>query len=218
MAGACSPSGVLRVLRTHGVLRVPPAGPSRCMPSASTLDRERPGFITDIKHKYPCVLGVLGGAVRAQGGSDVRANTTRATPVDASKSGARTRARYSRARSRTDARARIRTHARRCAQTRTNMRTYTRSLAHTCALEETRTCARARTRRRAKHRQGRATSVRAVHPCECSEHPMCEYSEYPFAGPGDEFTLVGHKWFTSAPMSDAFLTLAHVPDRCPATE
>jgi len=27
-------------------------------------------------------------------------------------------------------------------------------------------------------------------------------------GPGDQFTLVGHKWFTSAPMSDAFLTLA----------
>ena len=26
--------------------------------------------------------------------------------------------------------------------------------------------------------------------------------------PGDQFTLVGHKWFTSAPMSDAFLTLA----------
>ncbi len=39
---------------------------------------------------------------------------------------------------------------------------------------------------------------------------MREYSEHPFAGPGDEFTLVGHKWFTSAPMSDAFLTLAHV--------
>ena len=29
-------------------------------------------------------------------------------------------------------------------------------------------------------------------------------------GAGDEFTLVGHKWFTSAPMSDAFLTLAQV--------
>eukprot|EP00419_Tripos_fusus_P044685 CAMPEP_0172832934 /NCGR_PEP_ID=MMETSP1075-20121228/23997_1 /TAXON_ID=2916 /ORGANISM="Ceratium fusus, Strain PA161109" /LENGTH=630 /DNA_ID=CAMNT_0013675605 /DNA_START=44 /DNA_END=1934 /DNA_ORIENTATION=+ len=27
-------------------------------------------------------------------------------------------------------------------------------------------------------------------------------------GPGDGFWLVGHKWFTSAPMSDAFLTLA----------
>ena len=29
-------------------------------------------------------------------------------------------------------------------------------------------------------------------------------------GAGAEYTLVGHKWFTSAPMSDAFLTLAQV--------
>jgi putative acyl-CoA dehydrogenase len=29
---------------------------------------------------------------------------------------------------------------------------------------------------------------------------------------GDAFTLVGHKWFTSAPMSDAFLTLAQTTD------
>ena len=28
------------------------------------------------------------------------------------------------------------------------------------------------------------------------------------AGPGEQYTLRGHKWFTSAPMSDAFLTLA----------
>ncbi len=28
-------------------------------------------------------------------------------------------------------------------------------------------------------------------------------------GPGGEYTLTGHKWFCSAPMSDAFLTLAH---------
>lgn len=28
-------------------------------------------------------------------------------------------------------------------------------------------------------------------------------------GPGAEYTLVGHKWFCSAPMSDAFLTLAN---------
>lgn len=28
------------------------------------------------------------------------------------------------------------------------------------------------------------------------------------AGPGEEFRLIGHKWFCSAPMSDAFLTLA----------
>ena len=40
------------------------------------------------------------------------------------------------------------------------------------------------------------------------------------AGEGGEYTLVGHKWFTSAPMSDGFLTLAqasphitHRPDR-----
>ena len=32
------------------------------------------------------------------------------------------------------------------------------------------------------------------------------------AGEGDEFTLVGHKWFTSAPMSDAFLTLAQTAE------
>ena len=29
---------------------------------------------------------------------------------------------------------------------------------------------------------------------------------------GDEFTLVGHKWFTSAPMSDGFLTLAQTDE------
>ena len=29
------------------------------------------------------------------------------------------------------------------------------------------------------------------------------------AGASDEFTLLGHKWFTSAPMCDAFLTLAY---------
>jgi putative acyl-CoA dehydrogenase len=32
------------------------------------------------------------------------------------------------------------------------------------------------------------------------------------AGPGDQFTLVGHKWFTSAPMSDGFLTLANTDE------
>ena len=32
------------------------------------------------------------------------------------------------------------------------------------------------------------------------------------AGEGDEFTLRGHKWFTSAPMSDAFLTLARTSE------
>ena len=31
--------------------------------------------------------------------------------------------------------------------------------------------------------------------------------------PGDQFILVGHKWFTSAPMSDGFLTLAQVTPR-----
>ena len=30
-------------------------------------------------------------------------------------------------------------------------------------------------------------------------------------GPGGEYTLVGHKWFCSAPMCDAFLTLAQTP-------
>ena len=30
-------------------------------------------------------------------------------------------------------------------------------------------------------------------------------------GPGGEYRLAGHKWFTSAPMSDAFLMLAHAP-------
>ncbi|HBZ71568.1 MAG TPA: DNA alkylation response protein, partial [Deltaproteobacteria bacterium] len=40
----------------------------------------------------------------------------------------------------------------------------------------------------------RANSTRA-HPAGAS-------------GPGAEYTLVGHKWFCSAPMSDAFLTLA----------
>lgn len=32
------------------------------------------------------------------------------------------------------------------------------------------------------------------------------------SGSGDEFELVGHKWFTSAPMSDGFLTLAHTQE------
>jgi putative acyl-CoA dehydrogenase len=31
------------------------------------------------------------------------------------------------------------------------------------------------------------------------------------AGPGAEYLLTGHKWFCSAPMSDAFLTLAQAP-------
>ena len=31
-------------------------------------------------------------------------------------------------------------------------------------------------------------------------------------GEGDMFTLVGHKWFTSAPMSDGFLTLAQTDE------
>jgi putative acyl-CoA dehydrogenase len=30
-------------------------------------------------------------------------------------------------------------------------------------------------------------------------------------GPGREYVLTGHKWFMSAPMSDAFLVLAHAP-------
>lgn len=30
-------------------------------------------------------------------------------------------------------------------------------------------------------------------------------------GPGGEYRLTGHKWFTSAPMCDAFLLLAHAP-------
>ena len=30
-------------------------------------------------------------------------------------------------------------------------------------------------------------------------------------GPGQPYRLTGHKWFCSAPMSDAFLTLAHTP-------
>ena len=30
------------------------------------------------------------------------------------------------------------------------------------------------------------------------------------AHPGDPFHITGHKWFTSAPMCDAFLTLAKV--------
>ena len=30
----------------------------------------------------------------------------------------------------------------------------------------------------------------------------------PTVASGDAFWLIGHKWFTSAPMSDAFLTLA----------
>ena len=30
-------------------------------------------------------------------------------------------------------------------------------------------------------------------------------------GPGEEYVLVGHKWFMSAPMSDAFLVLAQAP-------
>ena len=31
-------------------------------------------------------------------------------------------------------------------------------------------------------------------------------------GPGGEYELIGHKWFCSAPMSDAFLTLAYAED------
>ncbi len=30
-------------------------------------------------------------------------------------------------------------------------------------------------------------------------------------GPGGEYLLTGHKWFLSAPMSDAFLVLAQAP-------
>ena len=30
-------------------------------------------------------------------------------------------------------------------------------------------------------------------------------------GPGGEYRLTGHKWFTSAPMCDAFLALAYAP-------
>ena len=30
-------------------------------------------------------------------------------------------------------------------------------------------------------------------------------------GPGGEYLLTGHKWFCSAPMSDAFLALAQAP-------
>ncbi len=36
-------------------------------------------------------------------------------------------------------------------------------------------------------------------------HPLAD------GGPGAEYELVGHKWFCSAPMSDAFLTLAQAP-------
>ena len=32
------------------------------------------------------------------------------------------------------------------------------------------------------------------------------------SGPGEAYQLRGHKWFTSAPMSDAFLTLAYTED------
>ena len=33
-------------------------------------------------------------------------------------------------------------------------------------------------------------------------------------GPGGEYRLIGHKWFTSAPMCDAFLILAQAPEGC----
>ena len=33
-------------------------------------------------------------------------------------------------------------------------------------------------------------------------------------GPGSEYRLEGHKWFTSAPMCDAFLVLAYAPKGC----
>ncbi|MFH0342795.1 MAG: acyl-CoA dehydrogenase family protein [Chromatiales bacterium] len=33
-------------------------------------------------------------------------------------------------------------------------------------------------------------------------------------GPGGEYTLIGHKWFCSAPMSDAFLVLARISHQC----
>jgi putative acyl-CoA dehydrogenase len=39
-------------------------------------------------------------------------------------------------------------------------------------------------------------------------HPLDSSSG---GGPGAEYELVGHKWFCSAPMSDAFLTLAQAP-------
>lgn len=34
----------------------------------------------------------------------------------------------------------------------------------------------------------------------------------PIAGTNDGYTLIGHKWFCSAPMSDAFLTLAYIDE------
>ncbi|HVS12698.1 MAG TPA: isovaleryl-CoA dehydrogenase [Thermoanaerobaculia bacterium] len=40
---------------------------------------------------------------------------------------------------------------------------------------------------------------------------------HPLDGDGDEVELVGHKWFCSAPMSDAFLTLALARDGAPPT-
>lgn len=36
-------------------------------------------------------------------------------------------------------------------------------------------------------------------------------------GPGREYRLTGHKWFCSAPMSDAFLALAQTKRACPVS-
>ena len=49
------------------------------------------------------------------------------------------------------------------------------------------------------------SDVRANTTYAVPVHPQMHHT-------GDEFELVGHKWFTSAPMSDGFLTLAQTPE------
>jgi putative acyl-CoA dehydrogenase len=40
---------------------------------------------------------------------------------------------------------------------------------------------------------------------------MCAPITRPPRRPGDSYSIVGHKWFLSAPMCDAFLVLAQAP-------
>ena len=134
----------------------------------------------------------------AQGGSDVRANTTRATPVDASKAGAYPGVPM-------------------CEYSEYPMCEYSEyGSGAAAAVDASKAGARMQpTMFSLSHRCTHIIRVLGAPPLASTRSTsVCEYSEYPsclhHAGPGDEFTLVGHKWFTSAPMSDAFLTLAHV--------
>jgi hypothetical protein len=210
-ACACVSSGVLRVLLTHGYSEYPQLAP-RGVCQAHRRSRGSDPDSLQIYKTHTHVYSEYSQWPCARRAGRMCAQTPRARHRS-------TRARRVRARAHDVlaldlAQMHARAHAQMRANTPEHAHLHTLARTHTRALEETRTRARASAGPGDECTRRAPLRVLGAPPCVSTRSTSVrEYSEHPFAGPGDEFTLVGHKWFTSAPMSDAFLTLAHVSTR-----